>query len=124
MKPIIAFVATFVIGTAASTGAKMATAKPAPHGAAAIHHDPEQPGREALRISTPRQRPVGPDEAVLHRLLRVFPVPQHVQRVAPERVAVSRHEGGVRVQVSGERAGDQGGIAVAHLRETLGQDGL
>ena len=90
--------------------------EPPPNRPAAVDDDAEEPGAEPLRLPAARQRPVRPHEAVLQRFLSVFPVSQHVKRVAPELVAVARHQGGIGSEIAAERPGDQRGIAVAHPR--------
>src|SRR3989449_2523795 len=79
--------------------------------AASVHQNAIQPRTEALGIVAARERAIGTDEGVLQHLFRVFPISEHVQRVAAQAIAIPRDEIGVSRGVAGLHTAHQGGVA-------------
>src|SRR5437588_11907192 len=86
--------------------------------AAPVHQNAIQPRTEALGIVAARQRAIGTDEGVLQHLFRVFPISEHVQRVAAQAIAIPRDEVGVSTGVAGLHTAHQSGVARPHVTYT------
>src|SRR3989449_157824 len=86
--------------------------------AAPVHQNAIQPRTEALGIVAACERAIGTDEGVLQHLFRVFPISEHVQRVAAQAIAIPRDEIGVRTGVAGLHTAHQTGVARPHVTYT------
>src|SRR6266581_4291908 len=86
--------------------------------AAPVHQNAIQPRTEALGIVAACERAIGTDEGVLQHLFRVFPISEHVQRVAAQAIAIPRDEIGVSTGVAGLHTAHQTGVARPHVTYT------
>src|SRR2546426_176870 len=71
-----------------------------------------------LELLAACERAVGTDEGVLQHLFRVFPISEHVQRVAAQAIAIPRDEIGVSTGVAGLHTAHQTGVARPHVTYT------
>src|SRR6266702_3595112 len=86
--------------------------------AAPVHQNAIQPRTEALGIVAASERAIGTDEGVLQHLFRVFPISEHVQRVAAQAIAIPRDEISVGAGVAGLHTAHQSGVARPHVTYT------
>src|SRR5215207_11015594 len=84
-----------------------------------IDEDAEQPRTESLWIFAARERSVRTGERILQRLLRIFPIAQHVHGIPRVLVPVSRDERAVRVHLSVQHSIDECCIRALHTVWTL-----
>src|SRR5438046_2228041 len=83
-----------------------------------VDQNAKRPRTEPLGIVAARQRAIGTDEGVLQHLFRVFPISEHVQRVAAQAIAIPRDEVGVSTGVAGLHTAHQTGVARPHVTYT------
>src|SRR5215203_5934450 len=92
---------------------------PCPTRPTPIDEDAEQPRTESLGVLAARQRSVRAGERILQRLLRIFPIAQHVHGIPRVLVPVSRDERAVRVHLSVQHPSYEHCIRALHTVWTL-----
>src|SRR5450755_3735443 len=96
----------------AATNAPCST-RPAP-----VDEDTKKPCPKTLWLLASSERPVGPGEGILQRLLGILPIAQHVHRVPGVSVAIARNQRAIRVHLTVQHSRDELRIRALHTLKT------